>query len=96
MLTTSQLRAARAMIGISIEELAEAAGVAGDTIRATEASAGNAEPELSEKLKRVLQSRGIIFVAAGQQDASGPGVRLHQQPADEGIRPQNLNATNDD
>lgn len=96
MLTTSQLRAARAMIGISIEELAEAAGVAGDAIRTAEASTGNAEPELSNKLKRVLESRGIIFVAAGQQDSSGPGVRLHQQPPDEGIRPQNLNATNDD
>ncbi len=84
------------MIGISIEELAEASGVAAETIRAAEASSGNADPQLSEKLKRVLQSRGIIFVAAGQQDASGPGVRLHQQPPDEGIRPQNLNATNDD
>ncbi len=96
MLTTSQLRAARAMIGISIEELSAATGVAGETIRVAEASSGNVEPEFSGKLKRALESRGVIFVAAGQQDASGPGVRLHQQPADEGIRPQNLNATNDD
>jgi len=96
MLTTSQLRAARAMIGLSIEELAEAAGVSGDSIRAAEASAGNAEADLSRKLKRVLEARGVIFVAAGQQDASGPGVRLHQHPSDEGIRPQNLNSTNDD
>ena len=96
MLTTSQLRAARAMIGISIEDLSKAAGIAAETLRAAEASAGNAEPELAEKLKRVLESRGIIFVGAGQQDASGPGVRMHQQSPDEGIRPQNLNATNDD
>lgn len=96
MLITSQLRAARAMIGISIEELANAVGVTGELIRATEASTGNVDPELSRKLKHALESRGVIFVASGQQDASGPGVRLHQQPADEGIRPQNLNATNDD
>lgn len=96
MITTSQLRAARAMIGLSIEELAEAAGVSGNSIRDAEASTGNAERELSRKLKQVLESRGIIFVSAGQQDASGPGVRLHHQPVDEGIRPQNLNSTNDD
>lgn len=96
MLTTSQLRAARALIGISIEDLAEAAGIAAETLRDAETSAGNADPELAEKLKRVLESRGVVFVAAGQHDASGPGVRLHSQPPDEGIRPQNLNATNDD
>ncbi|GGF78489.1 transcriptional regulator [Rhizobium wenxiniae] len=96
MITAAQLRAARAMIGLSIEELAEAASVSGNSIRDAEASTGNPEPELSRKLKHALESRGIIFVATGQQDASGPGVRLHQQRADEGIRPQNLNSTNDD
>lgn len=84
------------MIGLSIEELAEAASVSAGSVRDAEASTGNAEPELSRRLKHALESRGIIFVAAGQQDASGAGVRLHQQPSDEGIRPQNLNSTNDD
>jgi len=70
MITAAQLRAARAMIGLSIEELAEAASVSGNSIRDAEASTGNAEPELSRKLKHALESRGIIFVATGQQDAS--------------------------
>jgi transcriptional regulator with XRE-family HTH domain len=96
MLTTSQLRAARALIGISVEDLANASGLSTEAIRSTEASSGSADSEIAERLRRLFEAKGVIFVAAGQQDASGPGVRLHQQPPEEGIRPQNLNATNDD
>ncbi|AYD00509.1 helix-turn-helix transcriptional regulator [Neorhizobium sp. NCHU2750] len=95
MLTTSQLRAARALIGITVDDLSGATGVSADTIRSIEASSGTADPETAERLKRLFESRGVVFVAAGQQDASGAGVRLHQQGMDEGIKPDNLNSAND-
>jgi hypothetical protein len=95
MLTTSQLRAARALIDLALDETAAATGLSADDIRAAEASVANPDFETGERLRRLYESRGVVFVASGQQDASGPGVRLHQQPLDEGIRPQNLNATND-
>lgn len=95
MLTTSQLRAARALIGISIDDLSGIAGISGSEIRALEAADGNASPEFAERLKRIFEAKGVVFVAAGQPDASGPGVRLHQTSVDEGIRPQNLNSAND-
>ncbi len=96
MLTTSQLRAARAILGISVEDLANVSGLSSDTIVVMEASAGTADPDVAAKLRRLFEAKGVVFVSAGQQDASGPGVRLHQQLPEEGIRPQNLNATNDD
>lgn len=95
MLTTSQLRAARALINMSVEDLASACGLSGDVITEAETSSGNVDPAISDQLTRTLESRGVVFVSAGQQDASGAGVRLQAQTPEEGIRPQNLNAAND-
>jgi len=96
MLTTSQLRAARALIGITVDELSGATGVSAETILSIEGSSGSADEETSDRLKRMFESRGVVFVAAGQQDSSGEGVRLHRWGADEGIKPDNLNSANDD
>jgi hypothetical protein len=95
MLTTSQLRAARALIGMTVEDLSQASGVSADVIRSTEAAAGNVEPELGDRLRRVFEAHKVAFVAAGEHGASGPGVRLHQLQDDEGMRPQDLNSAND-
>jgi ribosome-binding protein aMBF1 (putative translation factor) len=96
MITTAQLRAARALIDITVDDLAGTSGLSADAIRSVEAGAGSPDPEVGERLKRLFESKGVVFVAAGQQDASGAGVRLHTPLPDEGIKPQNLNATNDD
>jgi transcriptional regulator with XRE-family HTH domain len=95
MLTTSQLRAARALIGITADDLSGASGVSVETILSIEGSSGTADRETAERLKRLFESRGVVFVAAGQQDASGAGVRLHRQATEEGIKPTNLNSAND-
>lgn len=95
MLTTSQLRAARALIDMSLESLSGATGIPVETIRKIESSSG-VDSDTAERLKRLFESHGVVFVAAGQQDASGPGVRLHQHGADQGIKPDNLNSANDD
>lgn len=96
MITTAQLRAARALIDMTIDELAGMSGLSADAIRSAEAGAGTPDQNVGERLKRMFESKGVVFVAAGQQDASGAGVRLHGVHPDEGIRPQYLNATNDD
>ena len=95
MLTTSQLRAARALIGMTVEDLSMASGISSDVIRSTEAASGNVEPELGDRLRRVLEAHKVAFMAAGDPGASGPGVRLHQLQDDEGLRPQDLNSAND-
>ncbi|MGI2033740.1 helix-turn-helix domain-containing protein [Rhizobium panacihumi] len=97
MLTVSQLRAARAMIGLSVEELATLTGLSSSEIGEAEKGETVADALLSSRLQSALESRGIVFLAAGQDDVSvGPGIRLRSGPPDEGLRPERLNATNDD
>lgn len=95
MLTSSQLRAARALINMTIEDVSAASGLTVDAINAAERSSGYPAAECGERLRRLFEARGVIFVGSGQQDSSGPGVRLHQTSADEGLRPQHLNSAND-
>ncbi len=97
MLTVSQFRAARAMIGMTVEELATLTGISSDDIRNAEKGETFSDALLASRLQTALESRGIVFLAAGQEDVSiGPGIRLRSGTADEGLRPERLNATNDD
>lgn len=96
MATASQLRAARALIAKSLDEVAQATGMDKTALESAEASRGAVEQRVEQRLQRYFEAQGVIFVAAGQHDASGDGVRLQPQPRDEGLRPQQLNATNDD
>ena len=70
-----QIRAARGLVGISQDELAEFAGVGVATIRRIEAArdrvSGNAQTLV--RIQRALESMGIIFI--DQDDEQGPGVR---------------------
>lgn len=96
MLTSSQLRAARALTDITVDALADMAGLSADTIRRLEAAEGHSDAAEVERLKTIYEAKGVIFIAAGDGDGvAGPGVRLRQQIQEEGIRPQNLNAAND-
>lgn len=85
------------MLGMTVEELSAASGFSVSTIEGAEAGQSSAEAALTERLRNIFESRGVVFLGAGEGDdpASGPGVRLRQQSASEGIRPQNLNAAND-
>ncbi|MGK9053051.1 helix-turn-helix domain-containing protein [Neorhizobium petrolearium] len=98
MLTASQLRAARAMTGMTVEELAAISGLSRSAIEEAEAAKVFAGAEVSDRLRAIFEARGILFLGAGDGDdpGAGPGVRLRQRSYDEGIRPQNLNAANDD
>jgi transcriptional regulator with XRE-family HTH domain len=74
MLSPAQLRAARALVGSTREELADASGFFANTIRNFEH--GISDPKLStlHKWRRALEAVGVEFIdpAGGK----GPGVRL--------------------
>ncbi|PWC90716.1 XRE family transcriptional regulator [Azospirillum sp. TSH100] len=79
MITASQLRAARALLGIDQKTLAELAGLSVPTIQRMEASDGNVRGVV-ESLTRVveaLDSAGIELIGDNAQSvAGGRGVRL--------------------
>jgi transcriptional regulator with XRE-family HTH domain len=74
-LTSAQIRAARALIRWSAQELAEKTAVGVTTIRRAELTAS--ETKLTrvndQAIRRVLEAAGVEFIDA---DAGGPGVRL--------------------
>ena len=95
MLTGIQLRAGRAIAGLSIEELAAATGLSTTAITEAETAAA-VDPAAAEGLRLSLEAKGVVFLAAGEDNpGAGPGVRLRQRNAEEGIRPQNLSSAND-
>ena len=75
MITSEQIRAARALIKWSADDLAEAAGVGVATIRRFESVAGvpSGQVRVIELLRNTLQTAGVEFV--GTPD-DRPGVRL--------------------
>ncbi|WP_018701051.1 helix-turn-helix domain-containing protein [Amorphus coralli] len=83
MITSAQLRAARALLGIDQKALAEKAGVSLPTIQRMEASQGNVRGVV-ESLTRVveaLDALGIDLIGDNAtSSAGGRGVRL-KEPA---------------
>lgn len=80
MISAAQIRAARALLGISAVELGALANVAWATVQRFEAAKG-IPPSRSGTLERIesaLQEAGIEFL--GDPDAS-PGVRLKRRKA---------------
>jgi transcriptional regulator with XRE-family HTH domain len=80
LVTGAQLRAARALVRMEQEKLAEAAGVSAVTIRKLENSEGQLEGRLStiRALQQALEQAGVEFIPG---DDRGPGVRL-REPVD--------------
>ena len=77
--TGEQLRAARAMLGWTVTELARRAAVSWRTIQRAEA-AGAEVPRMHiatlEKIRAALESGGIEFLQASQRsNGGGPGIR---------------------
>ena len=79
MLTSAQLRAARALLGIDQRTLADLAGVSLPTIQRMEASEGNVRGVVDSLTKVVsaLEVAGIELIAENAtSQPSGRGVRL--------------------
>lgn len=85
MITSAQLRAARALLGIDQRELARLAGVSVPTIQRMEASGGNVRGVISPltRVVEALDQAGVELI--GENAAStqgGRGVRLKSVPPD--------------
>ena len=75
MISSSQIRAARGMLGISADELASMAGVTWKTVQRFE-SVNGVPPSRSgtlERVKEALERQGIEFLG---DPIHSPGVRL--------------------
>lgn len=89
--TGRQIKAGRALLGWKRKELAARAGVAEAVVRAAEADEAAHDALLSTRarLADALADAGIDFTNGG---ALGVILRPHS----EGLRPEELNASNDD
>lgn len=79
MITAGQMRAARALLGISQHRLAELSGLSVPTIQRMEASDGVVRGNVDSLMKLVgaLQTAGIELIGEGTvSPAGGRGVRL--------------------
>lgn len=77
-LTIVHIRGARALLGWSQPNLAEASGIATSTIKRIESNAaalGNADTSTKRAIFDALSQAGIAFVGDGE-----PGVRLMSKP----------------
>jgi hypothetical protein len=94
MITPAQLRAGRALLGLSQAELAGRACLAIHTVKRAEADGDRGASGAAMAAIRVaLEDQGVIFLEAGDE---GPGVRLRRSgPPDEGLRPDQLTSEND-
>lgn len=97
MITPAQIRAARAMLDLTIEGLSQESGIAALLILQIESGSGyDATPADHAALRRALERLGLIFLESGEAGPGGPGLRLAQADHQEGMRPEELNSTNND
>ena len=92
MITPEQIRGARAMLGLKQADLAARAGISATGLNNIER--GNADPKAStlRSIEDALRQAGIKFIA----DERGEGVVKLRASAQEGTRPEDLNASNAD
>ncbi|MDE1990916.1 MAG: DNA-binding protein [Rhizobiaceae bacterium] len=96
MITSAQIRGARAMLGLTAEALAAESKQPLASIEALETDVSSADAKALAAVRATLEARGILFIASGNSEAGGAGIRFKHWEEDGGIRPENLNATNDD
>jgi transcriptional regulator with XRE-family HTH domain len=78
MITGSQIRAARALLGWTSQKLADTSGVHYATISRAEQVDGVPSiraPTLAQ-IQTTLEDAGLIFLSNGDTRSGGPGVRL--------------------
>ena len=81
MITSFQMRAARALLGIDQKALAELAGVSLPTIQRMEASTGNVRGVVETLIKVVeaFDRAGVELIGEqARSDSGGRGVRLRE------------------
>src|SRR5215208_6838503 len=95
-ITGSQLRAARALVRLSPDKMAESSQVAVATITDAEAEDGPVSVTAADAraMRLALEKAGIEFIA---ENGGGAGVRFAKPShyPDEGLRPNQLSSEND-
>lgn len=76
MITTKQIRAARALIGWKQTDLAKKSGVSEISIKNIERGATNPRVTTLSALQAAFQKAGIVFLDPGDIKGGGRGVRL--------------------
>lgn len=94
MVNPSQLRAGRALLGLSQAEIAGHACLSIPTVKRAEADGAIRVSDSAIAAIRVaLEDLGVIFIP---ENGDGPGVRLRKaEKPDEGLRPEQLTSEND-
>ena len=79
MLTSGQIKMARAALGWSIEVLAEKTSISSRTIKRIENTIGipNATAANLKLIRQTLEQAGVEFIGSADE---GPGVRLWKHP----------------
>jgi transcriptional regulator with XRE-family HTH domain len=82
MLTSEQIRAARALLRLEQAQLAEKVGVSTQTIKRLEGQTGpvGANAQTIEAIQTVLRREGVEFIDSNSE--GGPGVRIQPKHAD--------------
>ncbi len=78
MISSRQIRAARALVGLNQSQLAERAGIGIATLRRIEGTDEIVGSALTlTRIQRALEQSGIVFI--DKDERYGPGVRLRKQ-----------------
>ena len=72
-ISAAQVRAARALAGMSREQLAQASGVPMRTVARMEMDEGTPQRRTLSAIRAALEAAGVVFIP---ENGGGPGVRL--------------------
>lgn len=76
MIDSSQIKAARALLGWKQSDLAARSGVSEISIKNIERGATDPRASTLRAVQEAFEAAGVIFLARGQNADGGPGVRL--------------------
>jgi len=79
LLSSAQIRAARALLRWSAQDLARESALGVNTIRRAEVAEQNISLTVANELaiRRALEAAGVVFI---DENGGGPGVRLRERP----------------
>jgi len=75
MITPEQIRAARAMLGLSQDAIASEVGTSSKTIQRAETIANSVSEQAIANIKAALEDAGIEFI---EENGGGAGVRFRK------------------
>ncbi|WP_244474626.1 MULTISPECIES: hypothetical protein [unclassified Rhizobium] len=85
------------MLDLTIERLSQESGISALLILQIESGNGyEATPADHVALRQALERLGVLFLSSGEAGPGGAGLRLAATEHQEGMRPEELNSTNND